>query len=473
MASIAQASPTHFDLVILGAGPGGYVAAIRAAQLGKSVAIVEQQYWGGVCLNIGCVPAKSLLRNAEVAHLVTHEAADYGISGDTSVDYRAAYERSRTISQGRTKGVRYLMRKNGVAEFAGRGIFVDSQTMEVTLEDGTAERLSFDSAIVGTGATPRLLPGVSLSENVVTYETLILEKTLPSSIIIVGGGAIGIEFAYLMRCYGVDVTVVEYSDRILPNEDAEVSKELEKQLGSVGVRIVTSARVNGANDAGDSVTLTYTDTGETPVELTAEKMLMAVGFEPAVEGYGLESAGIELNEHGAIAIDEFMRTSTPGIYAIGDVTAKFQLAHVAEAQGIVAAEHLATGQAEPIRDYRMMPRVTFSQPQVASFGFTERQARDAGHEVTVSTFPFLANAKAHTRGDATGFVKLVADAEYGELLGGHMIGHDVSELLPELTMAQKFELTSHDIILNVHTHPTMSEAIREAAHGLIGPMINL
>jgi dihydrolipoamide dehydrogenase len=313
---------------------------------------------------------------------------------------------------------------------------------------------------------------VALSENVVTYESLILEDSVPESIIIVGAGAIGIEFAYLLSSYGVDVVVVEYLERALPNEDINVSTETQRQFATMGVKIVTPARLESVVDAGNAVNLTYTDKSGTLNQIAAMKVLMSVGFAPNVDGFGLDTTGVLLSAQGAIEIDEFMQTSTEGIYAIGDVTAKLQLAHVAEAQGVVTAEHASTGRAEPIRDYRMMPRATFCQPQVASFGFTEQQARDAGHDVVVSTFPFVANAKSHALGDSSGFVKLIASAEYGQLLGGHLIGHDVSELLPELTLAQAFELTSRELVHNVHTHPTMSEALQEAFHGLEGHMIN-
>lgn len=463
----------HFDLVILGAGPGGYVAAVRAAQLGLTVAIVEERYWGGVCLNVGCVPAKTLLRNAELAHIFTHDAATFGIRGEVTFDYSVAVDRSRKIADGRSKGVHYLMKKNGVAEYAGRGTYRDATTLEVALSAGGIETLTFDNTIIATGSTVRLLPGVSLGENVVTYETLILERTLPSSIVIVGAGAIGVEFAYVLRSYGVEVTVLEYLDRALPNEDAEISAEVERQFRRIGVPIVTSARVDAVVDSGVSVGLTYTDKTGTAQTIAADKVLMSVGFAPNVTGYGLENTGAALTAHGAIDVDDHMRTSVPGVYAIGDVTAKLQLAHVAEAQGMVAAETIVGAETMVLGDYRMMPRATFCQPQVASFGLTEQQARDEGYDVVVGKFPFTANAKAHALGDPSGFVKLVSDATYGELLGGHLIGHDVSELLPELTLAQRFELTADELARNVHTHPTLSEAIQEAFHGLVGHMINI
>jgi dihydrolipoamide dehydrogenase len=462
----------HFDVVVLGAGPGGYVAAIRAAQLGKSVAIVEEKYWGGVCLNVGCIPSKALLRNAELAHIFTHQAKTFGMSGDVSFDYGVAFDRSRTVADGRVKGVHFLMRKNKITEFDGRGTFLDDHSLSVALSNGDTTSISFDNVIIATGSVVRLLPGVQLSDNVVTYESQILERELPSSIVIVGAGAIGMEFAYVMRNYGVEVTIVEFLDRALPNEDVDVSKEITKQYKSLGIPILTSTKVETVTDEGSQVTVAYTAKDGSTGSITADKVLMSVGFAPRVEGYGLDKAGVKLTERGAIAIDGRMRTNVPHIYAIGDVTAKLQLAHVAEAQGIVAAETIADAETQELGDYRMMPRATFCQPQVASFGLTEQQARDEGHDVKVTSFPFMANGKAHGLGEPTGFVKLVADAEYGELLGAHMIGPDVSELLPELTLAQKWDLTATELARNVHTHPTLSEALQEGFHGLTGHMIN-
>ena len=463
----------HYNVVILGAGPGGYVAAVRAAQLGLSVAVVEQKYWGGVCLNVGCVPAKTLLRNAELAHIFYAEADTFGISGDVSFDYGVAYDRSRKVADGRAKGVHFLMKKNKVTEYDGRGTFVDAHSLSVAPSAGGEETITFDNAIIATGSTVRLLPGTTLSENVVTYETLILDRDLPKSIVIVGAGAIGIEFAYVLANYGVEVTIIEFLPRALPNEDVDVSKEVQKNFKKLGVPILTSTRVDTVVDNGSSVTVTYTDDKGAAGQIEADRVLMSIGFAANVDGYGLENTGVELTERGAIAIDEFMRTNVPGIYAVGDVTAKLQLAHVAEAQGIVAAETIGGAETMSLGDYRMMPRATFCQPQVASFGLTEQQARDEGYDVRVATFPMTANAKAHALGEPSGFVKLVSDATYGELLGGHLVGHDVSELLPELTLAQKWDLTAYELARNVHTHPSLSESMQDAFHGLIGHMINL
>ncbi|GHB28768.1 MULTISPECIES: dihydrolipoyl dehydrogenase [Streptomyces] len=466
-------SSTHYDVAVLGAGPGGYVAAIRAAQLGKSVAVIEKQYWGGVCLNVGCIPSKALLRNAEIAHIFHHQAKQFGISGDVSFDYGAAYDRSRQVADGRVKGVHFLMKKNAITEIDGHGTFTDARTIDVALTAGGTQKVTFDDAVIATGSTVKLLPGVELSENVVTYETQILSRELPASIVIVGAGAIGMEFAYVLRNYGVEVTILEFLDRALPNEDAEVSKEITRQYKKLGVTLLTSTKVETVKDEGTSVTVTYTAADGKRSEIRTDKVLMSVGFAPRTAGYGLENTGVTLTDRGAIAIDEHMRTTAPHLYAIGDVTAKLQLAHVAEAQGVVAAETLAGAETMPLSDYRMMPRATFSQPQVASFGLTEQQARDEGHDVLVTKFPFTANGKAHGLGEPGGFVKLVADSKHGELLGGHMVGADVAELLPELTLAQKWDLTATELARNVHTHPTLGEALQEAFHGLTGHMINL
>ena len=463
----------HYDVVILGAGPGGYVAAVRSAQLGLSVAVIEEKYWGGVCLNVGCIPSKALLKNAEIAHTLTHKADFFGISGDFTLDYGKAFDRSREVADGRVKGVHFLMRKNKVTEYDGRGTFTGPKSITVTKSDGSTEDITFDNAIIATGSTVRLLPGVQLSDNVVTYEEQILSRELPKSIVIVGAGAIGMEFAYVMTNYGVKVTIIEFLDRALPNEDADVSKEIAKQYKKLGVDILTSTKVESVVDNGSSVTVTYTGKDGQQGQIEADKVLMSIGFAPNVTGFGLETTGVELTDRGAIAIDDHMRTNVDGIYAIGDVTAKLQLAHVAEAQAVVAAETIGKAETMTLGDYRMMPRATFTSPQVASFGLTEQQAKDAGHEIKVATFPFMANGKAHGLGEPVGFVKLIADAEHLELLGAHMIGPDVSELLPELTLAQKWDLTALELARNVHTHPTLSEALQEGFHGLAGHMINM
>ncbi|MGF2947682.1 dihydrolipoyl dehydrogenase [Microbacterium alcoholitolerans] len=462
----------HYDVVILGAGPGGYVAAVRSAQLGLSTAIIEEKYWGGVCLNVGCIPSKALLKNAELAHTLKHKADFFGISGEVTMDFGRAWDRSREVADGRVKGIHFLMKKNKVTEYNGRGTFTGPKAISVAKADGQVEEVTFDNVIIATGSKVRLLPGVTLSENVVTYEEQILSRELPESIVIVGAGAIGMEFAYVLTNYGVKVTIIEFLDRALPNEDADVSKEITKQYKNYGVDILTSTKVETVVDNGSSVTVTYTGKDGNKASIEAGKVLMSVGFAPNVEGFGLDKTGVKLTERGAIEIDDHMKTNVDGIYAIGDVTMKLQLAHVAEAQGVVAAETIGGAETQTLGDYRMMPRATFCSPQVASFGLTEQQAKDEGHDVKVVTFPFMANGKAHGLGEPVGFVKMIADTEHLELLGAHMIGPDVSELLPELTLAQKWDLTALELARNVHTHPTLSEALQEGFHGLAGHMIN-
>ncbi|MGW6710488.1 dihydrolipoyl dehydrogenase [Streptomyces sp. NPDC054956] len=464
----------RFDVVVLGAGPGGYVAAVRAAQLGKRVAVVEERYWGGVCLNVGCIPTKALLRNAELAHIFTHEAKTFGIKvdGEVTFDYGEAFRRSRRVADGRVKGVHYLMKKNKITEVDGRGTFLDPNTLQVTGYDGNTRTIGFDQCIIATGATPKLLPGTKRSARVVTFEEQILADDLPQSIVIAGAGAIGIEFAYVLHNYGVKVTIVEFLDRVAPLEDAEVSAELARQYRKLGIEVLTSTRVDAIDESGPRVRVSVTGKDGTPKVLEADKVLQAIGFAPNVTGYGLEQTGVRVTDRGAIEVDGRCRTSVPHIYAIGDVTAKLMLAHTAEAMGVIAAETIADAETMEL-DYAMIPRATYCQPQIASFGYTEAQARELGYDVKVAKFPFTANGKANGLGDTAGFVKLISDAKYGELIGGHLIGPDVTELLPELTLAQQWDLTVHEVARNVHAHPTLGEAVKEAVHGLAGHMINM
>ena len=449
------------------------MAAIRAAQLGKKVAVVEKQYWGGVCLNVGCIPSKALLRNAEIAHIITHEKKTFGIEGDATMSYATTHSRSRGVADASAKGVHYLMKKNKIEEVDGWGTITSATSMDVALNDGSSRTISFDNLIIGTGATVRMLPGMQVSPNVGTYEEQILDANLPSSIIIGGSGAIGVEFAYVLTNFGVDVTIVEFLDRMVPTEDADVSKELFKQYKKLGVKVMLSTAVQNVEDTGSGVRVTVTPAGGGDEQvIEADKFLAAFGFAPRIEGYGLESLGLTMTERGAIQVDGRCRTSVPNVYAIGDVTGKLMLAHTAEAMGVVAAETI--GDAETMElNYDMIPRATFCQPQIASFGYSEAQAKEKGYDVKTAAFPFSANGKARGMAEGVGFVKIVADAEHNEILGAHMIGPEVTELLPALTLAQMWDLTADEVARNVFSHPTLSEAMKEAVEGIAGHMINL
>jgi dihydrolipoamide dehydrogenase len=462
-----------FDLVVLGAGPGGYVAAIRAAQLGLKVGVVEKKYWGGVCLNVGCIPSKALLRNAELSHILAHEKETFGIEGEATMNFGAAYKRSRQVSERIVKGVHFLMKKNKITEIDGWGTLTGPSSMDVEGDDGSTSSITFDKLILATGATTRLVPGTELSERVVTYEEQILTDSLPGSVVIAGSGAIGVEFAYVMKNYGVDVTIVEFLDRMVPTEDAEVSKELLKHYKKLGVNVMLSTKVESIDDSGEKVKVTVSpaDGGDQQV-IETDKVLQAIGFAPRVEGFGLESTGVELTDRGAIAIDEYCRTNVENVYAIGDCTGKLMLAHTAEAMGVVAAETMAGAETMPV-EYDFVPRATYCQPQVASFGYSEEQAKERGYDVKTAKFPFSANGKAMGLGDGRGFVKVVADATYNEIIGAHLIGPDVTELLPVLTLAQRWDLTADEVARNVFAHPTLSEAVKETVEGIAGHMINL
>ncbi len=462
-----------YDVVVLGAGPGGYVAAIRCAQLGLRAAVVEEKYWGGVCLNVGCIPSKALLKNAELAHVITHEKAKFGIEGDATMSFGPTHARSRQVSANIVKGVHFLMKKNKIAEINGWGQLTSPTTMTVRGSDGATQDISFDNLIIATGSVTRMIPGVAVSKNVVTYEEQILDADLPRSIIIAGSGAIGVEFAYVMKNFGVDVTIVEFLDRMVPTEDADVSKELARAYKKLGVSVLLSTKVEAVEDTGTGVRVTVSPAagGESRV-LEADRLLSAIGFAPRTQGYGLESTGVALTDRGAIAVDGRGRTNVSGVYAIGDVTAKMMLAHVAEAMGIVAAETIAGAETMEI-DFRFIPRATYCQPQIGSMGLSEAQARDAGYDVKVASFPFAANGKAQGLGDSVGFVKIVADAAHNEILGAHLIGPDVTELLPILNAAQTWDLTADELSRVVFAHPTLGEAVKEALHGIAGHMINL
>jgi dihydrolipoamide dehydrogenase len=460
----------QYDVVVLGAGPGGYVAAIRAAQLGLRTAVVERQYMGGVCLNIGCIPTKALLKNAEVAHTLQHRAKEFGFSFDNlKLDYPAAFKRSRQVSDRLVKGISFLMKKNKIDVYDGTGTLTGPNTMAVKLNNGQEETLSAKNIIIATGARPRPFPGVEFDEQkVISYIPAILAENPPQSVVIIGGGAIGVEFAYVWVNYGVEVTILEMMPHLLPNEEPEVSDTLEKAYKKLGVKFQTNAKVTGIEKTDNGVRVQVE--GGQPLE--AEQCMVAINFLPNTEGIGLEAAGVQLTERKNIAIDGNMRTNVPGVYAIGDVATDYRLAHVASAMGLVAAETIAGHHTTPL-EFRMMPRCTYSQPQVASFGYTEAAAKEAGYEVKVGQFPFVANGKSLGLGEKEGFVKIISDARYGEILGAHLVGPDVTELLPELTLAHNNELTAEEIARNVHAHPTLSEALMEAAHGVEGQPIHI
>jgi len=460
----------QYDVVVLGAGPGGYVAAIRAAQLGLRTAVVERQYMGGVCLNIGCIPTKALLKNAEVAHTLTHRGKEFGFSFDNlSLDYTAAFKRSRQVSDRLVKGVSFLMKKNKIDVYDGTGTLTGPNTMAVKLNDGKETTLEARNFIIATGARPRPFPGVEFDdERVISYIPAILAENPPKSVVIIGGGAIGVEFAYVWVNYGVEVTILEMMPHLLPNEEPEASETLEKAYKKLGIKFQTNAKVTGIERTDSGVRVNV----EGGAAIEADQCMVAINFLPNTEGIGLETAGVQLTERKNIAIDDNMRTNVASIYAIGDVATDYRLAHIASAMGLIAAETIA-GHPTVSLDFRMLPRCTYSQPQVASFGYTEKAAKEAGYEVKVGQFPFVANGKSLGLGEKEGFVKIISDAKYGEILGAHLVGPDVTELLPELTLAHNNELTAEEIARNVHAHPTLSEALMEAAHGVEGQAIHI
>ena len=463
----------NFDVVVIGAGPGGYVAAIRAAQLKQKVAIVDKQWLGGVCLNVGCIPSKSLLKNADVAHTLRERGKDFGFSFDNlKLDFGVAVKRSRQVSDRLVKGVGFLMRKNNIAVFMGEARLTKPTSVTVTDKDGKATELTAKNIIVATGASTAV-PGAWKvdGEKVVTYLEAILQEKLPKSVIVIGAGAIGVEFSTVWRSYGTEVTIVEMLPRLLPLEDEEVSKELRKEFEKRGIKCLPGHKVESVEATDNGVRVKVSAEGK-ETTLEAEQALVAIGFRPNSKGFGLEEVGVKINERGFVEINEKLQTSVPNIYAIGDVTGKLLLAHVASAMGIVAAENIAGADTITL-DYEMMPRATFSHPQVASFGLTEAQAKERGYNIKVGRFPFQPNGKALGLGDYAGFVKIVVDEKYGEILGAHMIGPEVTELLPELTLARMMELTPHEIARNVHAHPTLSEVLMEAAHGAEGTPIHI
>jgi dihydrolipoamide dehydrogenase len=464
---------SEFDVIVIGAGPGGYVAAIRAAQLGKKTAIVDREWLGGVCLNIGCIPSKALLKNADVAHTLLERGKEFGFKfKDLELDYGVAVKRSRQVSDRLVKGVGFLMRKNQIEVFMGEAKFTGTHSLSVQLKDGSTTDLNAQDIIVATGASSMMVPGVEVDgAQILTYREAILQEKLPESAVIIGAGPIGLEFATLWNSYGVKVTVVEMLDRIAPMEDEEVSKELAKAFSKRKINLLTGTKVEKIEKEEDKVLVYVSGEGEVkPIE--AEQALVAIGFKPNTDNLDLDKVGVTLSERGAIEIDERMATNVQGIWAIGDVTAKLMLAHVASAMGIICAENIAGVETFTL-DYEMLPRAIYCHPQVASFGLTEAQAKERGYDVKLGRFPFQANGKALGLADYVGWVKLITDSRYGEILGAHLIGPEVTELLPELTIAQMMELTPTEIARNVHAHPTLSEALMEAAHDAEGYAINI
>ncbi|GAB4503352.1 MAG: dihydrolipoyl dehydrogenase [Anaerolineales bacterium] len=462
-----------YDVIVIGAGPAGYVAAIRAAQLGQKTAVVDKQWLGGVCLNVGCIPSKALLKNAEVAHTLRERGKEFGFAFDNlTLDYAAAVKRSRQVSGRLVKGIEFLMKKNSIAVHMGTAKLTARDTVAVTSKDGSITELKAKNIIIATGASAAV-PSVWKvdGKKVVTYHEAILQENLPQSAVIIGAGAIGMEFATVWNAYGVDVTVVEMLPHVLPLEDEEAAAEVAKSFTKRGVKILAGYKVEAveATDAGVKVTVSSNDETKT---LEAEQALVAIGFRPNSKDLGLEAMGVKISERGFIEIDERMATNIPGIWAIGDVTGKLMLAHVGSAMGIVCAENIA-GHETVTLNYENMPRATYCSPQVASFGITEAQAKERGYAVKVGRFPFQANGKALGLGDYAGWIKLVVDEKYGEILGATLVGPEVTELLPELTLAQMMELTPAEIARNVHAHPTLSEALMEAAHAAGGSAIHI
>jgi dihydrolipoamide dehydrogenase len=464
---------TNFDLVVIGAGPGGYHAAIRGAQLGFKTAVVEKDDGtgiggiGGVCLNWGCIPSKSLLKNAELVNTLKR-AGEWGLSFDNlRADMAKAVERSRKVSATLTQGVGFLFRKNRVEVFKGKGSLAGPAAVQV--EGGPA--LTARSVVIATGARARSLPNLEIDgEAIITSRQALEIKETPRSIGIVGGSAIGVEFAYYFRAYGAEVSVFEMLPHLVPNEDEEVSVELERAFKKQGINFVAGARVTGTEKRGDRIAVRYEAAGQ-PGEFVCDRVLLGVGVQPNSDGIGLEKVGVQ-TERGFIKVNDRLETTIPGVFAVGDVTGKLALAHVAFAQGVFVAEYLK-GLNPPAIDYVGMPRCTYCVPQVASIGLTEKQARERGLKVKAGKFPFRGAGKAIAIGEFEGFIKIVADEESGEVLGAHMIGPEVTEMIAEIGVLKTLEGTPHELGATTHAHPTLSEAVREAALALRGEAIHI
>ena len=460
-----------YDVIVLGSGPGGYPAAIRASQLGKKVAIVEKESLGGVCLNWGCIPTKALLKSAQVYEYAKH-AADYGITiQNPSYDFGGVIKRSRGVADKMSKGVQFLMKKNKIDVIMGNGILLAPGKLEVTAADGTKSIHEAKNIIIATGGRARQLPSMLIDgKKILGYREAMVLPTQPKSMIICGSGAIGSEFAYFYNSMGTKITIVEFMPRIVPVEDEDISKELEKQFKKQGMNIMTNSEVLKVDTSGEGVKATVkTATGE--VILEADILLSAVGVVANIENIGLEALGIK-TEKGKIVVDAFGQSSVAGIYAIGDCTAGQALAHVAAKEGINAAEHIAGHHPDPV-DYNNVPGCTYCTPEIASVGYTEKAAKDAGYEIKVGKFPFMASGKASAAGATEGFVKVIYDAKYGEFLGCHMIGMNVTEMIGEAVVARKLETTAHEILNAIHPHPTMSEGLKEATAMAYGEAIDV
>ena len=447
-----------YDLAVIGSGPGGYVAAIRAGQLGLKTAIIEKEALGGACLNWGCIPTKALLKNAEIVSYI-RRADEFGLKFDAfHPDYAAAMARSRRVVDRNTRGVRYLLRKNNVTHLEGAARLTAPN--RVAIEPG-GTTIEAKNIIIATGARPRPLPALPIDgQRIISSRESIVLTDLPPSMAIIGGGAIGVEFAYIYAMYGVDVTIIELLPRLVPNEDADISAQLERSFRALGIKIITNAAVTGATPTPRGLTLSIEQNGA-PQSLETDMALVAVGVQPNTENLGLETIGVAVDRPG-IRVDDYLTTTAPGVYAIGDVTGKMPLAHVASAQAVTAVEHLAGLEPQPM-EYTNMPRTTYCNPQIASFGLTEAQAREQGYEVNIGVFNAMANGKALAMGETEGMVKLVVDSRYGELLGGHLIGPEVTELLGELSMTRMLEGTTLELGWTVHAHPSLSEMLKEAA----------
>ena len=457
-----MAEKPNYDVLILGGGPGGYVAAIRAAQLGMNVAVVEREELGGVCLNWGCIPTKALLRSAEVVELM-RDGKEFGVNvKDWELNFPAIIKRSRAVSDRLVKGVHYLFRKNKVELIKGTGVLRSPGEIEVQEAAGGETRtVSARHIIVATGARPRSLPGIQFDrKKVITSKEAMLLKSVPEKMVIIGAGAIGVEFAYFYSRMGSKITLIEMMPHILPLEDEEIAGVLAKSLKKSGIEILTDTRVEGVDASGKGVEVTVRR-GEKDSVVQGDLALVAIGVQGNVDGIGLEKIGVK-TEKGFIQVDEDYRTSVPGVYAIGDVIGPPLLAHVASAEGIHCVERIAGVESPPV-DYSNFPSCTYCQPQVASLGLTEAGAREKGYELKIGRFPFRANGKALAYGEYTGLVKLIFDAKYGELLGAHIVGPDATELIAELGIARALETTDYEIHKTIHAHPTLSEAVMEAA----------